>query len=100
MALMEQLRYISYKNWESNLNPMLKAFDSIDHNCLRTKLRLLCLMQSVVSWFSSYLLIRKQRVRFEVSISGILSIKHGVLQGLILGSIVFTIYMDDLVNKI
>ena len=93
MALMEQLRYISYKNWESNL-------DCIDHNCLRTKLRLLCLMQSIVSWFSSYLLIRKQRVRFEVSISGILSIKHGVLQGLMLGSIVFTIYMDDLVNKI
>ena len=89
MALMEQLRYISYKNWESHLNP-----------CLRNKLRLLCLMQSVVSWFSSYLLIRKQRVRFEVSISGILPIKHGVLQGSILGSIVFTIYMDDLVNKI
>ena len=34
---MEQLRYISYKNWESHLNPMLKAFDSIDHNCLLTK---------------------------------------------------------------
>ena len=44
-----------------------KAFDSLDHNYLLTKLRRLGLMQSAAaSWFSSYLLFRKQRrVRYE-----------------------------------
>ena len=40
---------------------MSKVFDSLDHNYLLTKLRRLGLMQSAAaSWFSSYLLFRKQ----------------------------------------
>ena len=64
---------------------MLKAFDSLDHNYLLTKLRRFGLMQSVVSWFSSYLSFIKQRVCFEDSTSEILPIQHGVPQGSILG---------------
>ena len=46
---------------------MSKAFDRLDHNYLLTKLRRLGLMPSAAaSWFSSYLLFRKQgRVRYE-----------------------------------
>ena len=79
---------------------MLKAFDSLDHNYLLTKLRRFGLMQSAVSWFSSYLSFREQRVRYEDSISEILPMEHRVPQGSILGPILLIIYVDDLINEI
>ena len=79
---------------------MLKAFDSLDHNYLLTKLRRFGLMQSAVSWFSSYLSFKEQRVRYEDSISEILPMEHGVPQGAILGPILLIIYVDDLINEI
>ena len=79
---------------------MLKAFDSLDHNYLLAKLRRFGLMQFAVSWFSSYLSFRKQRVRYEDSISEILPMEHVVPQGSILGPILLIVYVDDLINEI
>jgi hypothetical protein len=70
-----------------------KAFDTVDHSILTTKLKAMGVDRSSVSWFESYLSGRKQFVNVNVSQSESGHITCGVPQGSILGPLVFVIYV-------
>ena len=51
-------------------------------------------------WFDDYLCNRKQSVRINSYISSPKEVKYGVLQGSILGSILFLIHINDMAKKL
>ena len=75
-----------------------KAFDTLDHQILLTKLNFYGIGRLALDWFSSYLTGRKQYVEVDGVKSGLLPLSTGVLQGSILGPLLFLIYMNDIPN--
>ena len=75
-----------------------KAFDTLDHHLLCTKLEYYGFDQISVSFFKSYLQNRHQQVVTESGKSKIGLITSGVPQGSVLGPILFTIYTSQLLQ--
>ena len=73
-----------------------KAFDTIDHNILLEKLMAIGFCDDTVHWFHSYLTDRAFLVSIENKYSSISKISCGVLQGSILGPLLFLIYVNDM----
>lgn len=73
-----------------------KAFDTVNHKILFTKLSKFNFSSEAKQWLNSYLINRSQSVRINDYISPSLPLKTGVLQVSNLGPLLFSLYINDL----
>jgi hypothetical protein len=72
-----------------------KAFDVCSHSILLKKLEKMGINGIALSWFKSYLAGRSQRVDINGNLSDELNLDISVIQGSILGPILFLCYIND-----
>ncbi len=73
-----------------------KAFDTVNHEVLLSKLSLFNFSTDAIKWMNSYLTNRNKSIRNGNTQSTYLNCNIGVPQGSILGHILFSLYIIDL----
>ena len=80
----------------SIVQDLSKAFDTLNHDILLTKLRYYGIHGIALNGFQNNLTKRSQNVQYNDTSSSIREIETGVPQGSILGPMLFIIYMNDI----
>ena len=74
-----------------------KAFDILSHDIILKKLALYGCDELTLSWFTSYLKNRFQLVQINGTKSESVNVKHRIPQGSILGPLLFTVFINDII---
>ena len=73
-----------------------KAFDTVQHDLLFSKLKLLPLNPYILNWYLGFLNDRRQRVVCNGIACDWISVKKGTTQGSVSGPYLFNIFINDL----
>lgn len=72
-----------------------KAFDKVDHTIAMERLLQLGLRPALVTWVGSFMSERRQRVRYQDTVSDWQEMTGGVAQGTLLGPLIFLALIDS-----
>jgi len=75
-----------------------KAFDTVCHSKLLNKLAAYGISGQLLQWIKSFLSDRSQQTRVGHSLSAVTKLSSGVVQGSVLGPLLFVLFINDIVG--
>ena len=97
----------SLRHWLTSLDSgnstdvdFAKAFDSVSHSKLLHKLKSYNIFGKLHSWIAAWLTGQSQSVKIHNIFSSFKSVLSGILQGSVLGSLLFLVFINDLCDLI